>query len=392
MFVVIVIVLLEIKVMRRTFVIVRGLSRSTQISQPITNATGAIKYKRHAESGIMQFITIAKFAFTTLIIAFAIHRIINTIRTKPTINTQDTIKTQDASDMSFITRTITKVVKAIEQSEGVGARVRRTIGTGNLRNLSPFLMLDHFSVPYGAGFPDHPHRGQETVTYMLDGAFQHEDFVGHAGRIETGDLQWMTAGKGIVHSEMPVKQPGNKPNVGLQLWVDLPEAQKLTEPRYQELRDEQIPRAHPNEKVEIKVISGDSFGVKSPVQTLVGVWYLDVKIAPGGAVSQALPASWTTFVYTLTGRPTIAGKEVDPFNTVVLSTEGDGITIENKGKEEARFVIISGEPLEQRVVQHGPFVMTSEEGIYDAMRDFMSHSNGFERAKGWSSEIGKAMD
>ena len=324
------------------------------------------------------FSTITKYTFIALIIALTLH-----LQTKNT--------TQSNMSSPFTTRTVTKIVKAIEQSEGVGARVRRTIGTRNLRNLSPFLMLDHFAVPYGAGFPDHPHRGQETVTYMLDGAFQHEDFVGHAGKIETGDLQWMTAGKGIMHSEMPVKQPGNKPNVGLQLWVDLPEKYKLSDPRYQELRDADIPRARPDEKVEIKVISGDSFGVKSPVQTLVGVWYLDVKVAAGGKVSQALPAGWTTFMYTLTGRPTIAGKEVEPFHTVVLSTEGDGITVENNGTEEARFVIISGEPLDQRVVQHGPFVMTSEEGIYDAMRDFSSNSNGFERAKGWRSEIGKSM-
>ena len=302
-----------------------------------------------------------------------------------------TLQTTKQTMSTFTTRTVSKIVRAIEQSEGVGARVRRTIGTHNLRNLSPFLMLDHFSVPYGAGFPDHPHRGQETVTYMLDGAFQHEDFVGHAGRIETGDLQWMTAGKGIMHSEMPVKQPGNKPNVGLQLWVDLPEKYKLSDPRYQELRDADIPRAKPDDKVEIKVISGDSFGVKSPVQTLVGVWYLDVKIAPGGKVEQKLPENWTTFIYTLTGRPSIAGKEVEPFHTVVLSTSGDGVSVENNGTEETRFVIISGEPLDQRVVQHGPFVMTSEQGIYEAMRDFSSNSNGFERAKGWRSEIGKSM-
>jgi quercetin 2,3-dioxygenase len=301
------------------------------------------------------------------------------------------IQTNTNTMSAFTSRTVTKVVKAIEQAEGVGARVRRTIGTRNLRNLSPFLMLDHFSVPYGAGFPDHPHRGQETVTYMLDGAFEHEDFVGHAGRIETGDLQWMTAGKGIMHSEMPVKRDDDKPNVGLQLWVDLPEKHKLHEPRYQELRDAQIPRVKPSDKVEIKVISGDSFGVKSPVQTLVGVWYLDVKIAPGGKVEQALPANWTTFVYTLTGRPSFAGTVVDPFNTVLLSTTGDGLGVENTGFEEARFVVIAGEPLDQRVVQHGPFVMTSEEGIYQAMRDFTSNSNGFERAKGWRSEIGKSM-
>jgi quercetin 2,3-dioxygenase len=204
-------------------------------------------------------------------------------------------------------------------------------------------------------------------------------------------LQWMTAGKGIMHSEMPVKQPDNKPNVGLQLWVDIPEAQKLTEPRYQELRDADIPRAHPSDKVEIKVISGDSFGVKSPVQTLVGVWYLDVKIQPGGKVSQILPKDWNSFLYTLTGVANISGKEIEPFNTVVLSAEGDGVTVENNGNEEARFVLISGEPLKQRVVQHGPFVMTSEEGIYQAMMDFSANQNGFERAKGWESEIGKSM-
>jgi quercetin 2,3-dioxygenase len=319
---------------------------------------------------------IYKLTITIIIVAITLHYTL-----------QNTLQNMSA----FTTRTVSKIVKAIEQSEGVGARVRRTIGTRNLRNLSPFLMLDHFSVPYGAGFPDHPHRGQETVTYMLDGAFQHEDFVGHAGRIETGDLQWMTAGKGIMHSEMPVKQPGNKPNVGLQLWVDLPEKFKLTDPRYQELRDADIPRAKPDDKVEIKVISGDSFGVKSPVQTLVGVWYLDVKIAPGGKIEQKLPENWTTFMYTLTGRPSIAGNEVEPFHTVVLSTSGDGIIVENNDTEEARFVIISGEPLDQRVVQHGPFVMTSEEGIYEAMRDFSSNSNGFERAKGWRSEIGKSI-
>src|SRR5579859_1320930 len=331
----------------------------------------------------MQNIVKLLLAIVTAITAIAFHHY--------TTNTSKT-NTQNITNMTtFTSRTVQKVVKAIEQAEGVGARVRRTIGTRNLRNLSPFLMLDHFSVPYGAGFPDHPHRGQETVTYMLDGAFEHEDFVGHAGRIETGDLQWMTAGKGMRHSEMPVKRDDGNPNFGSKLWVDLPEKFKLSEPRYQELRDKDIPRAKPSDKVEIKVISGDSFGVKSPVQTLVGVWYLDVKVAPGGKVEQALPAGWTTFLYTLSGKPSFAGKEVEPFNTVVLSTSGDGLSVENNGTEEARFVIISGEPLDQRVVQHGPFVMTSEEGIYQAMRDFSSNSNGFERAKGWRSEIGKSM-
>src|SRR3981189_3304670 len=137
----------------------------------------------------MQNIVKVFLAIFTAITAIALpHYTTNT----HTTNTPQTTTLQQQDMSAFTSRTVQKVVKAIEQSEGVGARVRRTIGTRNLRNLSPFLMLDHFAVPYGAGFPDHPHRGQETVTYMLDGAFEHEDFVGHAGRIETGDLQWMT--------------------------------------------------------------------------------------------------------------------------------------------------------------------------------------------------------
>ncbi|ODQ52327.1 pirin protein [Saitoella complicata NRRL Y-17804] len=312
----------------------------------------------------------------------------------PTTVSNTTTYHESIEDMSrFAARTVSKLVRAIEQSEGAGATVRRSIGTPQLRNYSPFLMLDHFSVKVGAGFPDHPHRGQETVTYMLDGAMQHEDFAGHAGKIETGDLQWMTAGKGIMHAEMPCPRPDGKPNVGLQLWVDLPSDYKLDEPQYQEHRDKDIPRAK-NDKVEVKVISGEALNAdgsitKSPVRNRVGVWFLDVRIQPGGKLEQRIPFGWNTFLYTLTGKPHIAGKQVEPYHTIVLGREGDGVAAENSGEEEVRFVIIAGQPLDgQRCVQYGPFVGDSEEFIYQAFMDYQGQTNGFERAKGWNSKIG----
>ncbi|BFZ56943.1 RNA pol II transcription cofactor [Savitreella phatthalungensis] len=287
-------------------------------------------------------------------------------------------------------RTVSRVVRAIEQSEGAGARVRRSIGTQQLRNFSPFLMLDHFRVPKGAGFPDHPHRGQETVTYMLEGSFQHEDFAGHAGEIAAGDLQWMTAGRGIMHAEMPLQDSEIIPT-GLQLWVDLPSAEKMCEPRYQELKDTSIPRVNPNDLVEVKVISGESYGTSSPVQTKAGVWYLDIRVKAGGKLRQPIPEGWNAFLYTLDGDIDVAGKKVGAFNTVVLTQEGGGLEVENPASGDARFVLIAGEPLDQEVVQYGPFVMDTPEGIRQAFTDYQTKSNGFERAASWGSKIGAHM-
>ncbi|KAF4972391.1 hypothetical protein FSARC_1050, partial [Fusarium sarcochroum] len=177
------------------------------------------------------------------------------------INTQDNLQDHHhlyATEMSAH-RAIRKVFLAVEQSEGAGARVRRSIGTPQLRNFSPFLMLDHFSVKPGAGFPDHPHRGQETITYLLQGGMDHEDFAGNRGTLSAGDLQFMTAGKGIMHAEMPQQNADGSANVGLQLWVDLPKELKACEPRYRDLRGSEIPIANvDDDKVTVKVISGQS--------------------------------------------------------------------------------------------------------------------------------------
>ncbi|KAF2653688.1 RmlC-like cupin [Lophiostoma macrostomum CBS 122681] len=296
-------------------------------------------------------------------------------------------------------RKIQKSFLAIEQSEGAGARVRRSIGTPQLRNFSPFLMLDHFSIPPGAGFPDHPHRGQETVTYLLSGAVDHEDFAGNRGTIETGDLQFMTAGRGIVHAEMPQQNADGSPNVGMQLWVDLPKSLKNCEPRYRDLRAKEIPEVTADDgKVNVKVISGRSYDTDS-VQELAytPVWLLDFTVKPGGHVKQALPSGWNAFAYTLSGTTIFSSdgvsRPIEQYHNVVFETSGDSIeaSVEEGAEKESRFILVAGLPLDQPIVQYGPFVVTSRDEVMQAMRDYQTHSNGFERAYNWESEIGKNM-
>ncbi|KAK4228950.1 RmlC-like cupin domain-containing protein [Podospora fimiseda] len=299
----------------------------------------------------------------------------------------------------FIPRAIRQTLLALEQSEGAGARVRRSIGTPSLRNLTPFLMLDHFSVSPGAGFPDHPHRGQETITYLLKGGMDHEDFAGNRGTLNPGDLQFMTAGRGIMHAEMPRQNEDGSANVGLQLWVDLPKELKYCEPRYRDLRAEEIPVVKSeDEKVTVKVISGEFNGVES-VKDLAytPVVFYDVEVQPGGRIQQKVPEGFSAFVYTLEGE-VLFGKEgeekrVGEFHNVVFGNEGEGIEarVEETAEKAARFVLIGGKRLDQPVVQYGPFVVNSQDEVYQTFVDYESHSNGFERAKGWKSEIGKSM-
>ena len=240
-------------------------------------------------------------------------------------------------------RKISKSFLATEQSEGAGARVRRSIGTPALRQFSPFLMLDHFTVRPGAGFPDHPHRGQETITYLLEGAVDHEDFAGHRGTIWPGDLQFMTAGRGIVHAEMPNQGFGD--NVGLQLWVDLPRKLKMCEPRYRDLRKAEIPIVRLDEgKATVKVISGMSHGTESVRElAYTPVWLLDVEIQPGGRVAQEVPEGWNAFAYSLQGAVEFGvGKDkkaVPQYRNTVFESEGNEIVAEvsQDAKENARF-------------------------------------------------------
>ncbi|TDL27506.1 hypothetical protein BD410DRAFT_424339 [Rickenella mellea] len=296
-----------------------------------------------------------------------------------------------------ISRLVLKSVYAAEVSEGAGAIVRRSIGSMSLKNLTPFLMLDHFRGQKGAGFPDHPHRGQATVTYMLEGSSRHEDSEGHKGLLQAGGVQWMCAGRGIIHAEMPVYEDGQPDPQGLQLWVDLPKQFKMVEPSYQELGREGIPSAFPNGPdggVEVKIISGISHGVESPVRPLGGCWYFHIIFKNKGVMFQDLPAGWTSFIYIIKGSLIVGsshGNQVanDKFHTLVLSNAHNETGVELSGNEDGTEIILaSGEPLDQTVFQYGPFVMTTREEVQKTLLDYQMGTNGFEGAHTWKSEIG----
>lgn len=290
----------------------------------------------------------------------------------------------DESPCFSTPRMVAKKVHGKLSHDGDGAVVRRAIGRGDLRSLDPFLMLDEFSVSPPAGFPDHPHRGFETVTYMLHGGITHQDFSGRKGTIRTGDVQWMTAGRGIVHSEMPA---GEGVQNGLQLWINLSSSYKMIEPRYQEIPSEEIRRAE-GDGVEVRIIAGESMGVRSPVYTRTPTMFLDFTLKPRAQTHQSIPEAWNGFVYTIEGEGvfgTVNSSAVSAHNVLVLSP-GDGLSVWNKSSKQLRFVLVAGQPLNEPVVQYGPFVMNSQAEIDQTIEDYQLCKNGFENAKYWRSQ------
>ncbi|KAG9143005.1 hypothetical protein Leryth_006269 [Lithospermum erythrorhizon] len=282
-------------------------------------------------------------------------------------------------------RLVIKKVTPKPKSEGVGAVVLRSIGMHELKNLDPFLMLDEFEVTPPAGFPAHPHRGFETVTYMLQGAGNHQDFAGHKGTIRSGDVQWMTAGRGIVHSEMPAEGGIHK---GFQLWVNLSSKDKMVEPAYQELPKEDIPRAE-KDGVEVRVIAGEAMGVRSPVFTRTPTMYLDFTLQPGTEYHQTIPESWNAFAYIIEGEGCFSipkSKPVTAHNLLVLGTGGQGLSVWNKSTKPLRFILVAGEPINEPIVQYGPFVMNTKAEIQQAIEDYQHCKNGFENARNWQAE------
>ncbi|XP_042513496.1 pirin-like protein [Macadamia integrifolia] len=283
-----------------------------------------------------------------------------------------------SSDQSSVLSKPRSVVKRVipnAQNEGDGAIVRRSIGSMQLNRLDPFLLLDEFAVSPPAGFPDHPHRGFETVTYMFEGAFTHQDFAGNKGTIRPGDVQWMTAGRGIVHSEMPA---GDGVSKGLQLWINLSSEDKMIEPRYQDLLKEDIKRAE-TDGVEVRIIAGESMGVKSPVFTRTPAMYLDFTLKPGSEWHQSIPESWNAFVYMIEGEGVFGSSDASPaeaHNLLVLGS-GDGLKVWNKSSQPLR-----NEP----IAQYGPFVMNTKAEIQKTFEDYHYHKNGFEKASQWRSE------
>ena len=270
------------------------------------------------------------------------------------------------------TRRITQLIRALEVSEGAGVTVHRTLGTPALRNLDPFLMLDHFSSDdpddYIAGFPDHPHRGFITFTYMLDGHMLHRDSMGNEGDLRTGGAQWMKAASGVIHSEMP-RQSGGLMR-GFQLWINLPAAHKMSEPVYQDIAPELIPAVE-SAGLRVRVLAGEHDGVRGPVDdALTGVQYLDVSVAAGGRFVRDNPADaqHTAFLYVFEGDASVAGQRVPQHHFAVLGP-GDGIEVQ-AGDAGARFILVAGKPIGEPIVQYGPFVMNSREEIEQAFADY----------------------
>jgi redox-sensitive bicupin YhaK (pirin superfamily) len=267
-------------------------------------------------------------------------------------------------------RSVKQLIQAMAVSEGAGVTVHRTIGTPALRNLDPFLMMDHFSSDdpddYIAGFPDHPHRGFNTFTYMLDGHMLHQDSMGNRGDLRAGGAQWMKAASGVIHSEMPQQSEGMMR--GFQLWVNLPANEKMSAPAYQEFPSDAMPVIDSDEH-RVKVLVGEFQGQRGPVNDpYTGVQYFDVTLKAGKTFTHDLDARLQAFVYVFEGDAKIGDTELPQHTFTVL---GDGNTLEiNAGNNDARFILVAGQPLNEPIVQYGPFVMTTQEDIQQAFIDY----------------------
>lgn len=297
------------------------------------------------------------------------------------------------------TRAVTRVVRGIPTSDGAGVKLRRVIGQPDLAELDPFLLLDEFGTDrpddYIAGFPEHPHRGFETVTYMLDGRMRHRDNRGHEGVLVPGSVQWMTAGRGIVHSEMPQQEEGRMR--GFQLWLNLPSRDKMTVPAYQEFGPERIPVAKPSAGVTVKVIAGSVGSVTGPIsQPATDPTYLDVAIEDGVQYVHELPAEHAAFLYVYegalrVGQSTAQGSATATIEAGQLAVLGDGTRVELRGDSAAadansvgtetrvavgdgrsRAILVAGRPLREPVARYGPFVMNTREQVLQAVDDFRS--------------------
>ncbi len=290
-------------------------------------------------------------------------------------------------DTSLRIRTSGTITTAHRQREGAGFIVRRPFPSEDLDFADPFLLLDEMGpVEYGpgeaVGAPDHPHRGFETVTYMLDGEFEHEDSAGHRGTIRPGDVQWMTAGGGIVHSEMPSRRilsSGGRVH-GFQIWVNLPARLKMSRPRYQEVPRDRIPEARSADGLAtVRVIAGEALGARAIIDTQTPIVYQDWTIAPGADVTTPLRADHEAFVYVFQGAVRLGdeGREVSDGQLAQLGT-GDAIRLRSleRAREPARLLLLGGMPLAEPVARYGPFVMNTEREIAQAIRDYQSGGMG----------------
>ncbi len=269
-------------------------------------------------------------------------------------------------------RTVERLVQGIATSDGAGVRLTRVLTQPLQRRLDPFLMLDAFRnenpEDYIGGFPDHPHRGFETVTYMIAGRMRHHDSVGNSGLLGPGGAQWMTTGSGLIHSELPEQEEGLME--GFQLWLNLPAKNKMVAPSYRDIPPAAIPEFTTGDGVRVRVIAGASHGIAGAVQRPdTEPLYLDVHLPVGRRFVQPIPAGHNAFTYTYRGSVNIAGTTVNDRHMAILANNGAGeVCIE--ASEDARVLIIAGQPLKEPIAQYGPFVMNTTEQIHQAIRDY----------------------
>ncbi len=276
-------------------------------------------------------------------------------------------------------REVERLVAGQPTSDGAGVTLNRVLTQNLQRRLDPFLMLDAFGSEnpddYVAGFPDHPHRGFETITYMLQGRIRHRDSAGHEGLVADGGVQWMTAGRGVIHSEMPEQREGRM--AGFQLWLNLPAKDKMREPWYLDVQGPDVPE-YERDGVTVRVIAGESHGVKGAVQRAVTEpLYLDLHLAPGARFEQALPADHNAFVYVYEGALKFDSGCLQPAGrmAILANTPGsDGVRLQtaSDGQAPTRAILVAGKPLGEPIAQYGPFVMNTEAELVQAVRDFQA--------------------
>ena len=275
-------------------------------------------------------------------------------------------------------RTIEHLVQGVPTSDGAGVKLTRILtGQALQKRLDPFLMLDAFGSDkpedYIAGFPNHPHRGFETITYMLAGRMRHRDSAGHEGLLESGGVQWMTAGRGVIHSEIPEQEDGVME--GFQLWLNLPAQNKMAEPWYRDFANAEIPTYVNPDNAKVHVIAGSSNGVTGAItRAVTEPLYLDIHLPAGSTFSTAVPEGHNAFIYVYRGAVNVEGVEVASQRMGIFhnTAEADGVTVtaSTTAKEGTRLILVAGKPLNEPIVQYGPFVMNTQQQIRQALEDF----------------------
>ena len=270
-------------------------------------------------------------------------------------------------------REVEKIVKAIQTSDGAGVKLKRSMGVPELDFIDPFLMFDEFGSEnkddYIAGFPSHPHRGIETVTYMLAGRFKHEDSTGSKGEMGPGSVQWMTAAGGIIHSEMPIMKEGKLH--GFQLWVNMPAKHKMSKPSYQNIEPKNIPEFKDQEK-KIKIIAGKYGDKTGPAKGFVDPIYLDIELEEDKNFDYTIPSSYNVFIYLVYGEIKVGNKAHDKLQNSTLISLTNRNSLKISSVKKSQFLIIAGKPIGEPIVRGGPFVMNTKQEILKAVQDYQS--------------------